>query len=129
MDEPYLAQSPDRWFRPVFGGVGPDGCVYMGDWYDTRLSHVRPVDDWHKESGRVYRIRPAEAKPKYSHGDLAKLESDKLIALFSDPNRWVRRRAVLEPQPADRRLQPLLPLRRPRCRRRRACPTTAPGRT
>lgn len=96
LDEPYLAESPDRWFRPVFGGVGPDGCVYMGDWYDTRLSHVRPVDDWHKESGRIYRIRPADTKPSYAHGDLAKLESEKLIALFSDPNRWVRRRAMLE---------------------------------
>jgi putative membrane-bound dehydrogenase-like protein len=96
VDEPYLAESPDRWFRPVFGGVGPDGCVYMADWYDTRLSHVRPVDDWHKESGRVYRIRPTESQPKYPHGDLSKLESEKLIALFADPNRWVRRRALLE---------------------------------
>ncbi|MCP5539517.1 MAG: c-type cytochrome [Akkermansiaceae bacterium] len=96
IDEPYLAESPDRWFRPVFAGVGPDGCVYMGDWYDTRLSHVRPVDDWHKESGRVYRVRPEGTKPAYTHGDLSKLEPEKLTALFADPNRWVRRRAVLE---------------------------------
>lgn len=96
VDEPYLADSPDRWFRPVFAGVGPDGCVYLGDWYDTRLSHVRPVDDWHKESGRIYRVRPVESRPAYRHGDLAKRPSEELIALFGDPNRWVRRRAVLE---------------------------------
>ncbi len=45
-------------FVPVYSGVGPDGAVYLADWYDTRLSHVSPVDDWHKESGRIYRIVP-----------------------------------------------------------------------
>ncbi|MCB1063291.1 MAG: c-type cytochrome [Verrucomicrobiae bacterium] len=96
VDEPNLVETDDRWFRPVFAGVGPDGCVYMGDWYDTRLSHVRPVDDWHKESGRVYRVKPTGSHPKYEHGDIAALSVEKKMALFNDPNRWVRRRAVLE---------------------------------
>ena len=96
VDEPNLLETDDRWFRPVFSGVGPDGCVYVGDWYDTRLSHVRPVDDWHKDSGRVYRVRPKGSQPNYAHGDLAKAEASKLIGLFADPNRFVRRRAVLE---------------------------------
>ncbi|MCB1232841.1 MAG: c-type cytochrome [Verrucomicrobiae bacterium] len=96
VDEKNLVETDDRWFRPVFAGVGPDGCVYMADWYDTRLSHVRPVDDWHKESGRIYRIKPAGTTPKYTHGDIAALSSEEKIALFSDPNRLVRRRALLE---------------------------------
>ncbi len=97
VDEENLVETDDRWFRPVFAGMGPDGCVYIADWYDTRLSHVRPVDDWHKESGRVYRIKPAtDSQPGYEHGDIAKLSSEKKIALFSDLNRFVRRRAVLE---------------------------------
>lgn len=96
VDEPYLAQSPDRWFRPVFSGVGPDGCVYLCDWYDTRLSHVSPVDDWDKGSGRIYRIRPEKAKPVYSHGNLTRLEPTQLLTLLSDPNLWTRRRAGLE---------------------------------
>jgi len=96
VDEPNLMETDDRWFRPVFSGVGPDGCVYIGDWYDTRLSHVRPIDDWHKESGRVYRVRPEGSKPKYTHGNLDEAPSEKLIALFDDANRFVRRRAMLE---------------------------------
>ncbi len=96
VDEENLVETDDRWFRPVFAGMGPDGCVYIADWYDTRLSHVRPVDDWHKESGRVYRIKPAGTHPKYEHGDIAALTSDEKITLFSDRNRFVRRRAVLE---------------------------------
>ncbi|MEM7599919.1 MAG: dehydrogenase, partial [Verrucomicrobiota bacterium] len=58
VDEEPLITTNDRWFRPVFTDVGPDGYVYIADWYDTRLSHVRPVDDWHKSSGRIYRVVP-----------------------------------------------------------------------
>ncbi len=96
VDEENLVETDDRWFRPVFGGVGPDGCVYIGDWYDTRLSHVRPIDDWHKESGRVYRVKPEASNPKYTHGDLSKRPASELVGLFKEENRWVRRRAVLE---------------------------------
>ncbi len=95
-DQPNLAESPDRWFRPVYAGVGPDGGVYIADWYDTRLSHVSPIDDWHKTSGRIYRIRPTGSKPKYDGSDLHTLASDQLIARFGHPNKWVRRRALLE---------------------------------
>ncbi|MCH2375061.1 MAG: dehydrogenase, partial [Planctomycetes bacterium] len=96
VDEANMVESDDRWFRPVFAGLGPDGCVYLADWYDTRLSHVRPVDDWHKASGRIYRLRPKGNKPAYGIGNLSKLDENKLLKLLEHPNRWVRRRAVLE---------------------------------
>lgn len=96
VDETPLVQTDDRWFRPVYAGVGPDGAVYMADWYDSRLSHVRPVDDWHKTSGRIYRVVPDGVTPRYREGDLTTRSSDELIALFAHPSRLVRRRAVLE---------------------------------
>ncbi|MEC5126402.1 PVC-type heme-binding CxxCH protein [Verrucomicrobiales bacterium BCK34] len=96
VDEEPLMQSEDRWFRPVFCGVGPDGCVYIADWYDTRLSHVRPVDDWHKNSGRIYRVKPTGTKPKVTHGDLSKVGIDELLKAHDDPNWVVRKRAVNE---------------------------------
>ncbi len=96
IDNENLVESPDRWFRPVYCGVGPDGAVYMADWYDTRLSHVSPIDDWHKESGRVYRVVPEKGDAVYREGDLHHLKSERLIELFSHPNKWVRQRAALE---------------------------------
>jgi len=96
VDEANLLSSSDRWFRPVYNGAGPDGAIYIADWYDTRLSHVNPIDDWHKESGRIYRVRPTDSKPVYEHGDLRELSSDALIKKFADSNKWVRNRAVLE---------------------------------
>lgn len=90
-----LIETDDRWFRPVYAGVGPDGAIYLADWYDTRLSHVNPVDDWHKNSGRIYRLRPKGTHPVYRGGDLQKLSSSELIDNFDDPNKWVRRRSAL----------------------------------
>lgn len=91
-----VAESSDRWFRPVYGGVGPDGAVYIADWYDTRLSHVSPIDDWHKDSGRVYRIIPSGQSAAYSEGDLHEASSDRLLGLLEHSNKWVRQRAALE---------------------------------
>ena len=96
VDETPLVETDDHWFRPVYAGVGPDGALYMADWYDSRLSHVRPVDDWHKTSGRVYRVVPEGQSPTYDLGNLAVRSSDDLVALFAHPVRFVRRRAVLE---------------------------------
>ncbi len=97
VDEANPVETGDRWFRPVYAGLGPDGAVYIADWYDSRLSHVRPVDDWHKTSGRIYRIQPAGSKPVNEEGDLTKRPSGELINLFSTSfNRVVRRHAMLE---------------------------------
>lgn len=95
VDEKNLIETDDRWFRPVFSGVGPDGCVYIADWYDTRLSHVRPVDDWHKDSGRIYRVQPTGTRP-VAPVDLTELSAEELFAQLDHPNTWTRRRAVLE---------------------------------
>ncbi len=95
-DRENLLSSSDRWFRPVYNGVGPDGAVYIADWYDTRLSHVSPVDDWHKDSGRIYRVRPTQSSPKYVEGDLSKIPTNELMGKFKHANKWVRQRAVLE---------------------------------
>ena len=32
--------STDRWFRPVKSLVGPDGALYVADWYDYHISHI-----------------------------------------------------------------------------------------
>ena len=95
-DEEQLMTTTDRWFRPVWAGVGPDGGFYMTDWYDTRLSHVSPVDDWHKTSGRIHRVRPASGAPKLKAFDLSKASGEELLGYLSHQNEWFRKQAVLE---------------------------------
>ncbi len=95
-DEPELLRSSDRWFRPVDIKVGPDGCIYLADWYDTRLSHVRPVDDWSKTDGRIYRVRPANAKVGVKPFNLHTAPVAELITYLRHPNKWFRQQSALE---------------------------------
>lgn len=95
-DLPPIVTTTDRWFRPVDVKVGPDGAVYIADWYDTRLTHVDPRDNWHKDSGRIYRVRSSQTPPAAGavSTDLHGLSDDQLIALFTHPNKWQRQTAV-----------------------------------
>jgi putative membrane-bound dehydrogenase-like protein len=77
----------DPWFRPVDCLVGPDGAVYVADWYDQRANHVDPVDNWDKSNGRVYRVAPKDA-PSIPAFALSKLPSRELVGLLSHANNW-----------------------------------------
>src|SRR5262245_55783374 len=55
--------STDRWFRPVKSLVGPDGALYVADWYDYNISHTDPKDrsKWYqpsRDTGRIWRVAP-----------------------------------------------------------------------
>jgi putative heme-binding domain-containing protein len=94
-DEPLLTCN-DRWFRPVDIKVGPDGCVYLADWYDTRLSHVSPIDDWSKTDGRIYRVRPTGSHVGLKPFNLHTAPVSELVANLSHPNKWFRQQSALE---------------------------------
>ena len=103
-----LMTTDDTWFRPVDLMLGPDGCIYVADWYDKRAAHLDPVDSWHKESGRIYRIEYNGA-PKYETFDLRKKTSAELAELLKHPNKWWRneaRRLIVER--GDARVHPKL---------------------
>jgi len=90
--------TPDKWFRPVDSTVGPDGALYVADWYDNFIAHWIKSGDgkkWyqpHREDGRVWRVAPANAKP-HQPFDLRRRNSGKLIALLAHPNDWYARQA------------------------------------
>jgi putative membrane-bound dehydrogenase-like protein len=89
-----LLLGHDTWFRPVDCLVGPDGALYVADWYDKRINHVDPVDNWDRSNGRIYRIQGKGAKPDVQVG-FSKLTSKELVGLLSHPNIWCRREARL----------------------------------
>ena len=105
-----LLLANDTWFATTDVTTGPDGSVYVADWFDKRTAHPDPDADWDKSNGRIYRIA-AKGTKAVEPFDLAKLSSDKLVSLLSHPNDWFRRKAreVL----ADRRdPEVIFPLRR-----------------
>ncbi len=94
VDEDKTVQTKDHWFRPVDIVAGPDGSVYIADWYDSRLSHVDPRDTWSKNTGRIYRLQDKNSKKGSPKFDLSKYSNDQLIALLSNKNKWFRQQAL-----------------------------------
>jgi putative membrane-bound dehydrogenase-like protein len=88
-----LILTDDRWFRIVDTRTGPDGAIYLADWYDSRLTHVDPRDTWDRDHGRIYRLQAKGAKP-IAPFDLGKLSSKELLPYLSHPNKWFRQTAV-----------------------------------
>jgi len=91
-DSEPIVLSSSRWFRPVDTRVGPDGGVYIADWFDVRLSHLSPHDNWDKSNGRIYRLAAKDAKP-IAPFDLSKLTTSQLVETLSHPNEWFREQA------------------------------------
>jgi putative membrane-bound dehydrogenase-like protein len=91
-----ILETTDPWFRPVDIITGPDGFIYMADWYDSRLTHVDPRDTWSKTTGRIYRLRNRNNQPGISKFDISTYSNDQLIGLFSSKSRWFRQQAMLE---------------------------------
>jgi putative membrane-bound dehydrogenase-like protein len=91
-----LLEANDPWFRPVDCLLGPDGCVYIVDFYDRRAAHLDPVDNWDKTNGRIYRLEYTPAggsPPRVPAFDLRKHSAAELVQLLKHANVWWRREA------------------------------------
>src|SRR5207248_4407441 len=93
VEEEPLLTSDDGWFRPVDLKVGPDGAIYICDFYENRISHVDPRDNWDRSNGRLWRIRPVDWKPAKT-ADWTKKLGGELVKGLADPNRLVRSTAL-----------------------------------
>jgi putative heme-binding domain-containing protein len=95
---PDFLTTTDKWFRPVAIHFGPDGALYMVDWYNKIISHnevPRTHPDRDKSRGRIWRIRHRD-QPRVTPPDLTKLDDRALVAQLGAPNALVSRLAWLE---------------------------------
>lgn len=97
----FLTGGNDYWFRPIHARVGPDGAVYVVDFYNQIAVHndtrgpahgarnaaARPDRDHHFT--RLWRVQHQEAKslPTWS---LNVQNPAGLVEMLSHPNGWVR---------------------------------------
>jgi putative membrane-bound dehydrogenase-like protein len=90
--EPDFLSANDVWFMPVVQKTGPDGCLYILDWYDRYHCYQdanydpKGVD---RLKGRLYRVRYQET-PRAAKFDLAEETDDRLIERLQSPNVFFR---------------------------------------
>jgi putative heme-binding domain-containing protein len=82
-------------FRPVDAKVGPDGALYIADWYNPIIQHgeVDFRDDRRDHThGRIWRVTYT-GKPLVDRPQLADAPTESLAAELASPNLFNRRQA------------------------------------
>ena len=97
-----LMAGADEWFAPVFAEVGPDGAVWVVDWYSYIIQHnptpsgatngagnayETPLRDF--THGRIYRVGYSKA-PAYTPMALSKDKPAELVAALRNTNMFWR---------------------------------------
>ena len=111
VNQPSLIASADEWFSPVAAEVGPDGNLWVADWYNFIIqhnptptairggydaergmgnAHINPNRD--RQHGRIYRLvwEGAEVSETKS---LAGVAASQLVKALSDDNLFWRQTA------------------------------------
>lgn len=76
-------RSSDPMFFGLLLETGPDGSVFLTDWYDRGECHTRTPD---RSNGRIYKI--VYGSPAPVHPDLARLSDLELVGLQLHRNEW-----------------------------------------
>ena len=94
-DLSYPIRSTDAFFRPVDIKLGPDGALYVCDWYDRQVNHYRNHEgQMDASNGRIYRLRRKETPPGRTIVPGSNPTSATLLAHLTHTNRFVRQEAL-----------------------------------
>lgn len=96
--------STDSWFRPAQFYIGPDGALYILDYYRQIIEHPEWMSDEVNQSGalyngsqqgRIYRITPTGTPAMDWCGGLKldQLSTNERVDLLNHKNAWWRRQA------------------------------------
>jgi putative membrane-bound dehydrogenase-like protein len=88
---PDFLLTRDQWSQMLYMTYGPDGQVWVIDWYDRQQCHLKEPNAHDRSNGRIYRIVYGDAKPVKV--DLKAMSDEQLIGLLSHENEWYRRHA------------------------------------
>jgi putative membrane-bound dehydrogenase-like protein len=89
---PDFLLTNDKWSIPLAIKSGPDGNVYLLDWYDKQICHLPQPEVWDRTNGRIYKISYKDSKPAKPF-DLSKATWEELVKYQESENDWWARTA------------------------------------
>ncbi len=97
-----LLASDDQWTAPIMAEVGPDGAVWVIDWYNFIVQHNPTPNGFEtgkgaayqsdlrdKKHGRIYRVVPEDTGRLHAFADLTEADNLQLVQTLRHPSmRW-----------------------------------------
>ena len=94
-EQPELIKTTHGAFRPIDVKMGPDGAIYIADWYNPIIQHGE-VDfrDPRRDHahGRIWRVT-AKGRPLVPRPKLVDAPTNELLDAMKAPEEWTRRQA------------------------------------
>lgn len=84
-EEPDFITCDDDWFRPVDLQLGPDGALYIADFYNKIIGHYEvPLDHpgRDRKSGRIWRVVRTDSAGHLSDANLAGIADSEVADTF-----------------------------------------------
>jgi putative heme-binding domain-containing protein len=82
----------DEWSQILNLRYGPDGSVYMVDWYDKQACHTTNAGAHDRSNGRIFKVVHTNDQP-VREVNLGKMSNAELVKLQLSPNDWYVRTA------------------------------------
>jgi putative membrane-bound dehydrogenase-like protein len=103
---PDFCKTNDLWSQILYLRYGPDGQVYMIDWYDRNQCHHGDVNGHDRSNGRIFKINYGAPKPVQV--DLQRKKDLELVELQLSPNDWYVRQArrIMQERSAAKKFSP-----------------------
>ncbi|MHC4993503.1 MAG: PVC-type heme-binding CxxCH protein, partial [Planctomycetota bacterium] len=86
-----FVEANDSWSQILNLRYGPDGNVYMIDWYDQEQCHRRDPTTHDRTNGRIFKVAYGATQPV--NVDLTKNSDSELVAMLARENDWYVRHA------------------------------------
>lgn len=98
---PDFLKSNDSWSQMLNFQYGPDGSVYVIDWYDKNQCHSSNPAVHEKTLGRIFKI--SNTNDKWTQVDLQTMTSEQLVDLQLQRNDWYvqHARRILQERGSD----------------------------
>lgn len=101
-----LITTTNKSFRPVDARFGPDGALYLADWYNPIIGHYQASfrhPDRDHERGRIWRVT-AKGRPPTKAPQLVEASINDLLNHLGSMDRWIRdfsKRVLMDRPMAD----------------------------